>query len=477
MVHSSNQGAESGDRRSRLPPEAWPVAQRLRVGVMAPIERFLHVEAASGILLLLSAVAALAWANSPWRESYQHVWHAHLAITTPLFTFDQSLHFWVNDVLMTIFFFVVGLEIRREIADGELSELKRASLPIAAAVGGMVVPAGIYLAFNASNEARGGWGVPMATDIAFAVGILSLLGKRVPAALRILLLALAIIDDIGAILVIAVFYSSQFDVTGLYWVAGGLTGVVVMQRSGFRLAAGYIPVGAALWYGTWKVGVHPTIAGVALGLMTPSRSWFGKEGFSRAVRGALSDLEANRDSTDEHELLEPLDRIAVARREALSPVVRLQTLLHPWVAYFIMPVFALANAGVTVAGLDFSAPTAVPVTAGVVVGLVIGKPLGVVGASYLACRLGVAALPRGVGFGGVLVVGAAAGIGFTMAIFIAELAFVGSQSLAISKLAVLVASAVAGVGSLVLGALVLPKVLPHDVSSVSAAQAEASTDL
>ena len=463
-------------KHTEAPPGAWVAAQRLRVTVMAPIERFLHVQTASGILLLVAAVVALTWANSPWADTYHQFWHSHVSITIPMLTFDRSLHFWVNDILMTIFFFVVGLEIKREIAEGELSELRRASLPIAAAIGGMVVPAGIYLAFNAGSDVQNGWGVPMATDIAFAVGVLTLLGGRVSAALRILLLALAIIDDIGAILVIAFFYTSQLNLDGLIWVALGGSFIFLFKRSGVRPAYNYLPWGALMWAGTYRLGVHPTIAGVMVGLVTPATSWFGREGFLHEARSALKEFNRRIDVHDEHDLLEPLDRIATARREAISPVVRLQTLLHPWVAYVIMPVFALANAGVTLKGLDFTSPTAFSVMMGVGLGLVVGKPLGIVLISWLAVKSGLSSLPKGVGYGGLFIVGATGGIGFTMAIFIGELAFAGSPSLQVAKLAVLIASATAAAVGLVAGNLILPKELPEDVASVTVAEAEKSTE-
>ena len=288
------------------------------------------------MVLLAAAVVALVWANSPWAESYERFWHTAVTFGIGPFTSSQSLHFWINDGLMTVFFFVVGLEIRREIYEGELSDRKRAALPVAAALGGMIAPALIYLAFNAGDpELRGGWGVPVATDIAFAVGVLALLGRRVPPALRVLLLALAIIDDIGAILVIAVFYSSGVSVLGLAIAVAGILGILLFQRLGIRRASFYVLPGAIIWLGALRAGVHPTIAGVVIGLLTPVRSWFGKQGFLAAAGEAIDDFRhgVNGQGRGEENLLAPLRRLKEAHREALPPVVRIQAELHPWVAF------------------------------------------------------------------------------------------------------------------------------------------------
>ncbi|MFS8070277.1 MAG: Na+/H+ antiporter NhaA, partial [Byssovorax sp.] len=375
----------------RTPPGAWSPAQRVLQKVAGPIERFLHVEAASGILLLTAALVALVWANSPFRASYEHLWHTQVTMGIGGWSTSQPVHFWINDALMVVFFFVVGLEIKREMHEGELSDLKRAALPAAAALGGMLVPAAIYFAVNRGTAAQGGWGVPMATDIAFAVGVLALLGKRVPAAVRVLLLALAIIDDIGAILVIAVFYSSSFSWVGLAVAGLGLAGVFVLRSVGVRTPAVYLIPGAVLWGGILMTGVHPTIAGVILGLLTPARSWFGERGFLATADDALDQFRRRADQKhDARDLLEPLGRIAEARREAVAPVVRLEAALHPWVAYGIMPLFALANAGVDVSGVNLAEPASVGVILGVVLGLVVGTLLGVLAASALVVRLGLA---------------------------------------------------------------------------------------
>ena len=462
---------------SKPPPEAWEPARQAARALVRPLENFMKIQAASGILLLLMALLAMAWANSPWQEGYHHLWHTPVTLGLGNFVFEQTVHFWINDGLMVVFFFVVGLEIRREMHHGELSELKRAALPVAAALGGMLVPASIYLVLNPSPETQHGWGVPMATDIAFAVGILALLGSRVPAALRVLLLALAIIDDIGAILVIALFYSSGVQVIGLGIALAGVLLVILFQRIGVRQPAIYVFPGIVLWCGMLNAGVHPTIAGVILGLLTPASSWFGQTGFLTEAKAALDEFSdrSYRKKADSHDLIEPLNRIETARREAIPPVVRLESMLNPWVAFVIMPLFALSNAGVTVDLDDLDSPGALSVALGVGVGLALGKPVGIVGISWIASKLNVCSLPRGVDLRGLIVVGSVGGIGFTMALFIAQLAFTDPTRLGIAKVAVLIGSLVAGVLGIVVGMLLLPKRAAVDVA-LSVDDAERSTE-
>jgi NhaA family Na+:H+ antiporter len=462
------------------PPGASDLARRVTEKIFRPLERFLHIEAASGIVLLVAAVIALAWANSPWASSYEHLWHTPITFGFGQRVFTQPLHFWINDGLMVIFFLVVGLEIRREMHEGELADLRRAALPVAAAIGGMIAPALIYLALNTAPPSRQGWGIPMATDIAFAVGVMALLGKRVPPALRVLLLALAIIDDIGAILVIAIFYSAGVSWTGLLVAAAGVLGVVVFQRFGVRRALAYAVPGAVLWAGMLQAGIHPTIAGVILGLLTPVRAWFGTEGFLAAARKAVEDFRGHihREGHDVHDLQGPLRRIEQAQREALAPVVRIQTALHPWVAFGIMPLFALANAGVSLRGLSALDASSLSIILGVSLGLVLGKPIGILAASFASVKLGICALPRGVTWRGILLVGLVAGIGFTMAIFIAGLAFSDAALLAAAKLAVLLSSGLAAVIGLLVGRLLLSAQphLAHPGAAMTLEEAEASAE-
>lgn len=439
-----------------------------------PLERFLRIEAASGILLLVAAAVALAWANSPWSEAYLHLWHAPVGLRVGGFAIERSVEWIVNDGLMVIFFFVVGLEIRRELHHGELSELRRAALPLAAALGGMIVPALCYLGIAGAPETRSGWGVPMATDIAFAVGILTLLGARVPPALRVLLLALAVIDDLGAIVVIALFYSDGISGLGLGVAAVGLAIIILMQRLGVRAKAAYVAPGVVLWAGVAIAGVHPTIAGVIIGLITPVQAWLGPTGFLDDMRKELDQLERSRpEKLSPHELAQTLGHVAVARREAMSPAESLIELLHPWVAFGIMPLFALANAGVVVTGVTFD-ESSWRVLAGAAVGLVIGKPLGVLLASAVALRLGLAALPTGLSTRHLVVLGAVAGVGFTMSLFIAKLAFADGAMLGPAKLGVLGASGVASVLALILGRALLP-LARVPAAAETADEAESST--
>jgi NhaA family Na+:H+ antiporter len=454
------------------PPGSWWPARRLARRALAPVENFLAIEAASGILLLASALIALVWANSPWRASYVELWHVPIGVRLGPIAFERDLHFWINDGVMTIFFFVVGLEIRRELHRGELSELRRAALPLAAAVGGMLVPALAFTALNHGRDSARGWGIPTATDIAFAVGVLTLLGKRVPPALRVLLLALAVIDDVGAILVIALFYSTDLAVVGFLIFGAGLAGVLGLQLLGTRSPWAYVPPAVVAWAGAYVAGVHPTLAGVAVGLMTPVRAWLGREGFIEQADASVTAVR-EREDEDEHAILPDLDRLDTARREAVSPVERIQHAMHGWVAFGAMPVFALANAGVSLGEASFSGD-ALAVFLGVAGGLIVGKPLGVLGFSWLACRLGVAVLPRGITWPQVAVVGVVAGIGFTMSIFIAGLAFPGGPNLETSKIAVLVGSGFAATVAYGIGRVTLTSSSTPGVAT-TAAEAEGST--
>lgn len=456
---------------SSSPPEAWEPLLRLARLAGRPLERFLRIEAASGILLLAAAVVALAWANSPWAASYVQFWHTPVGFRIGTIAFERSLEWVVNDGLMVIFFFVVGLEIRRELHHGELSDWRRAALPAVAALGGMVVPAALYGFLAAEPATRVGWGVPMATDIAFALGILTLLGKRVPVALRVLLLALAVIDDLGAIVVIALFYSSELTLSGLVVAAVGIGGLLAMQRLGVRAKLAYVVPALVVWAGTYSAGVHPTIAGVAVGLLTPVRAWLGPVGFLADMREELDQLgRVASGQLDSHELAKRLRNVNAARREAMSPAESLIEALHPWVAFGIMPVFALANAGVALStgALDSSSLT---VATAVGVGLVLGKPVGVLLASWLTLRLGLGALPRGLTQRHLVVLGVVAGVGFTMAIFIATLAFGDPRLLSAAKVGVLTASAIAAVLTLAAGRFLLaPAGVPGAASTADEAE-------
>lgn len=425
--------------------------QLLTDRAFATLDRFLHIEAVSGIVLLLAAAIALGWANSPWSDSYDAVWHTPVTFGIGSLVSTQSLHFWINDGLMTVFFLVVGMEIRREIHEGALSDLRQAALPIGAALGGVVVPALIYLAFNAEGARLHGWAVPTATDIAFAVGVLALLGRGIPGNVRIFLLALAIIDDVIAVLIIALFYSGGLEPMGFAVAGAGIAGVVALQRMGIGSAWAYVVPGAIVWVGLLMTGAHPTLAGVVLGLLTPVLSTPSRQRPVDVLSRAADELRHRTQAGETAHLAGPLRDVRQAQREVLPPVVRVQAALHPWVAFAVMPIFALANAGVAFGGGTAPAEGASWVLGGIGVALVAGKPLGVVAASWVLVKLGWCRLPAGVSWGGVVLVGLLAGIGFTMAIFIAMLAFDDAALLAAAKLGVLGGSLVAALLGLAWG--------------------------
>ncbi|SAK89512.1 Na(+)/H(+) antiporter NhaA [Caballeronia arationis] len=417
------------------------------------LEHFLHVEAAGGIILLIAAAMALIWANSPLGGSYHAFLELSLSLGLGGYQFSKPVHFWINDGLMTVFFLVVGMEIRREIHAGSLSDFRQAALPLAAAAGGVAAPALIYLAVNHGSEASHGWAVPTATDIAFAVGVLALLGRSIPGSVRAFLLTLAIVDDVIAVLIIAVFYSAGLDYSGFAFAGAGIVAVVIMQRLDIRSATAYIVPGAVIWMGLFFSGVHPTLAGVVLGLMTPVVASRGRERALVELSEAADHVrEIDVESSHEFDRLEkPLHTLRVAQRDLLPPVVRVQWALHPWVAYGIMPLFALANAGVPLDGVDLSNPDTSWIMFGVAMALVVGKPTGVFLTSWILVRSGLCRLPTGMSWRGVSLVALLAGIGFTMSIFIATLAFSGQGVLDAAKLGVLLGSFVAGSGGLIWG--------------------------
>ena len=403
-----------------------PHAQRLTQRAFATLERFMHIQAASGIVLLLAASIALIWANSALAPSYHALWHTQLSIALGSLSFSQPLHFWINDVLMTVFFLVVGMEVKRELHAGSLSNPRQAILPIVAALGGVLLPAILYAAFNASHPGAPGWAIPMATDIAFAVGLLALLGRSIPANVRVFLLALAIIDDIAAILIIALFYSEGLQLTGFIVAGSGVLMVLALQQMGIGSAFAYVIPGAILWYGMLMTGAHPTLAGVVLGMMTPVvpvRLHERPMDMLKRISGELTRHSTPAAERDPDEVAQHLRTLRLAQREVLPPVVRIQQALHPWVAFAVMPIFALANAGIALDGINLSIHGAQWVTLGVIVGLVLGKPVGIVGATWLMVRFGPSALPDGVNWWGIALIGLFGGVGFTMSIFISSLAF------------------------------------------------------
>ncbi len=416
--------------------------------IFQPFRDFLELESSGGIVLIATTVIALVWANSPWAESYHHLWEMTVTLGIGDYALSKHLSHWINDGLMAIFFCVVGLEIKREIIIGELSTLRKAALPIAAAIGGMVVPAGIYIIFNAGGEGMRGWGIPMATDIAFALGVLVLLGTRAPLALKIFLTALAIIDDIGAVLVIAIFYTEHISLQALGF--GGICVVLLLaiNKLEVRHPIPYFIFGVLLWLAVLKSGIHATIAGVVFAMMVPARSRIDSKKFIQDSREILDELESagvhsGADSFATEEELGALHTIKELSRDLETPLQRMEHELHSWTTYLIIPVFALANAGVV---LDFSPEFLThAVTVGIFLGLVVGKFLGVVGFSWLAIKMGLADRPRGIRWRHICGVGMLAGIGFTMSLFITNLAFQEATVIQMSKVGILAGSLVAGI--------------------------------
>jgi len=436
-----------------------PRAQLLAQRAFATVERFMHIEASSGIILLGAAIIALAWANSPYAPSYFTLWHTHLSIGLGSLSFSQPLHFWINDALMTVFFLVVGMEVKREIHEGSLSDVRQAILPIAAAAGGVLVPAIIYITFNPGSPGLNGWAIPTATDIAFAVGLLALLGRSMPSSVRIFLLALAIIDDVVAILIIALFYSEGLDFSGFLIAGLGILMVLALQQIGIGSAYAYVIPGAVLWFGMLKTGAHPTLAGVVLGLMTPVVPVRMHERPLDMLARVVNDLigRGSAANSNPETMSQQLRQLRLAQRELLPPVVRIQSALHYWVAFAIMPIFALANAGISLDGINLEVDGARWVTLGVITGLVLGKPLGIFGMTWLMVRLGLGTLPRGVSWAGIMLIGLFAGVGFTMSIFIGMLAFNDPNLLSAAKLGVLIGSLIAAILGLICGTILIRK--------------------
>lgn len=430
-----------------------PPAQRLTERALLTLERFIHIEAVSGVALLLAAAIALIWANSSQADSYHALWATPLVLALGDWQFAHSLHFWVNDVLMTFFFLVVGMEIRREIHEGALSQLREAALPMAAAFGGVLLPALIYLLFNHEAGRSHGWAVSTATDIAFAVGVLALLGRRIPGPIRIFLLTLAITDDIIAVLIIAFFYSGGLDFSGFLVAGAGIAWIFALHQMGVGNAWAYVAPSAVVWLGLLLTGAHPSLAGVALGLLTPVHAIHLREHPADTVGRIGQLLSREKCLSDPEQLVQPLKQLRLAQREMLPPVTRVQMALHPWVAFGVMPLFALANAGVSLGALDLTAAAPRWVMSGVTLALICGKPLGVMLTSWLVVRLGWCRLPPGIGWGGILLAGLLAGIGFTMAIFVSMLAFADQQLMDAAKLGVLLGSLCAALLGLAWGVL------------------------
>ena len=429
-----------------IPPRTYGALQvKLRESLVTrtlvlPIQRFIHIQGISSIFLLAAAVIALLWANSPWHDSYHHVWEMELSLSR----LHLPIHEWINDMLMAIFFFLVGMEIKHEIVHGELADMRRAAFPIFAALGGMIVPALLFAVLNWGHEGQHGWGIPMATDIAFSLGVLGMV-KGIPSDLKIFLLSLAIADDIGAILVIAVFYSGSLDRTALFVGLVILGLIFVVLKLGISQPILYFVLGVGFWVAILRSGIHATIAGVILGFMVPTTAALSLTDFqdiatnmSRRFRAAM----AVGDVKSAKNLLGGFDQLLNSTE---SPSERLTRLLNDWVSFLVLPLFALSNAGVTFSGGAWHGLLTSRVAWGIMIGLVIGKPLGIVGFAKAAVLGRLAQLPNGVTWRQISAVGVLAGIGFTVSIFISSLAFDDPAYLLQAKTAVLGASVLAGV--------------------------------
>jgi NhaA family Na+:H+ antiporter len=443
----------------RLLASHWSETSIARI--LTPIQEFMHMSAAGGIVLMAATILALGLANSPLADEYDALLHAHIAISAGPFQLDKSVLHWINDGLMVIFFFLVGLEIKREVRVGELSNIHAALLPLIAAIGGVTVPALLYTAFNRNGPGAAGWGIPMATDIAFALGLLAILGNRIPFGLKVFLTAVAIVDDLIAVLVIAFFYSS-----GISWAALGLGFAILAvlllgNVFGIRATLFYTGLGVIVWLAFIQSGIHATIAGVLVAFTVPARMRIDPAAFLERSGGILqrfqqSSLEPAIMLTDEAQQSAVIE-LEEACEDVQAPLQKLEHALHTWVQFGIIPIFALANAGVALSFSSLGSETT-QIVVGILAGLVLGKPIGILGSSWIAVRMGLTVLPQGVRWSHMAGVGFVAGIGFTMSLFIASLAFGETELLETAKLGVLTASIVAGI----IGAMLLRRGRPAD---------------
>lgn len=419
--------------------------------VLTPLEQFIHRQTTSGALLMICAVVALVLANSPLHEAYEKLLHKPISIGFSTAVFSLSIHHWINELLMTLFFIIIGLELKRELLVGELSTPQQALLPAMAAIGGMVVPAAAYIVLNPSGHAANGWGIPMATDIAFAIGALSLMGNRIPKSLITFLIALAIVDDLGAVAVIALFYTDALNYTALAYV-GLFTAILIsFNLGGIRHGLPYAMIGLLLWAAMLASGIHATIAGIIIAFATPLRPKFDPALFIDKVRDLTEKMEHaiadNPDIIHNNRFRSLVNSLGDGVHLVQAPAQRAEHGFHVPVAYLVIPIFALANAGIPIDFADFGSYLAHPISLGVLAGLLIGKPLGIAGFTWVTVKLGWASLPEGLNMRHVVGVGLLGGIGFTMSIFIADLGFVDyPEDLLFAKTGIIAASALAGLG-------------------------------
>ena len=422
--------------------------------ITAPVNKFIHQEHTSGIVLFISVLVAIIWVNSPLQHLYHHLWDIKLSLGFGGYVLDHSLHLWINDGLMAVFFFVIGLELKREFMAGELSSLKKASLPMVAALGGMLVPALIYFFINKGTTSEHGWGIPMATDIAFALALLSVAGKHIPTSVKVFLSALAVADDLGAVLVIAIFYSSHIALMPLTIGMWLLVLLLIGNKLGIRSIIFYLVIGFGVWVAFLLSGVHATIAGVLVAFTIPARTRINEKNYAESLRKLLFDFEKaipNNSTLTTPEQHDTIEKIKELSMDAETPLQKVEFALHPWVAFIVMPLFALANAGIVI-GSNFFSSLVNPVSLGVAVGLLAGKFIGVLLATWLMVKFG-AQLPAKASWKQIVGVALLAGVGFTMSLFISGLAFTHPEMIDQAKYGILLASLLAGV----LGVMVLRK--------------------
>ncbi len=458
------------DPRERLP-------RRPLTNFVRPVQEFVQTESAGAVLLMVAAIVALVWANSPWHHAYEDLLDVHLGVDLAFWAVEGSLHFWVNEVGMVLFFFLIGLEVKREITIGELSDPRVMAAPIVGAIGGMLLPLAIFLLVtqDAPGDAREGWAIPMATDVAFALGIAMLFAKRVPLGLRAMLLTFVIVDDIGTVVVVAFFYSDDVQVDQLLLTAAVVALMLVVYRLGLRKMFIFAGMGVVAWAAIHDSGVHPTTLGAVLGFLTPWRPPMPLDGFVRTARQLLERFRAGDEDPEtplgHDQVVDSLLSLSDLSSNAVPHVDRLEHHLHPWVAYLVVPAFALANAGVRLDPSTLTDAFTSTVTWGVIIGLVVGKPAGLVLATWIAVVCG-AQRPTGVTWRGVWAIGLVAGIGFTVALFVGDLAYSDPDLLRDSKIGIIAAFAIAGPLAF-LGFLLLPRIEQQE-RSAGVAEAEAA---